>query len=73
MYKIRRLEGGSIQTSFTIFGINVWSCLRAKNLGWFRFFGYGFTWKHKSIPPIFSERIGKRKKIKIGNYKYGLL
>lgn len=45
----------------------------AKNGGWFRIFGIGITWTHNSIAPMFSERIGKRKKIRIGNYRYGYL
>lgn len=72
-YKVRELAGGSTQTTLRLFGVICWSCLRAKNSGWFRIFGIGMTWTHNSITPMFSERIGKRKKITIVNYRYGYL
>ena len=72
-YKVRKLDGGSTQTTLGLFGVIYWVCLRSKNNGWFRLFGIGMTWTHNSITPMFSERIGKRKKITIGNYRYGYL
>lgn len=72
-FKVRELAGGSKQTIFRLFGICLWSCLVGKYCGWFRFFGVGLTWTHNSIPPMFSERIGKRKKITVGNYRYGII
>jgi len=71
-YKVRELAGGSTQTTLRLFGVVCWECLRAKKSGWFRVFGIGITWTHNSITPI-SERIGKRKKITIRNYRYGYL
>jgi len=72
-YKIIELDKGSTQTSLSLFGFILWACLRTNDSGWFRIFGIGITWTHNSIPPMFSERIGKRKKIKVGNYRYGYL
>ena len=72
-YKVRKLLGGSKQTTLLLFGKTFWVCLRAKNSGWFRICGVGITWVDKNIAPTFSERIGKRKKITIGNYRFGYL
>ena len=36
--------------------------------GWFRIFGVGLSWKHQSVGLLFSERIGKRKYMKIGKW-----
>lgn len=72
-YKVRELAGGSTQTTLRLFGFICWACLRAKNSGWFRLFGIGITWTQNSITPMFSKRIGKYKKITIGNYRYGYL
>ena len=72
-YKVRELPKGSTKTTLSLFGLRCFACLRAEHNGWFRLFGIGMTWTHKSIKPIFSERIGKRKKIQIGNYRYGYL
>lgn len=36
--------------------------------GWFRIFGVGLKWKHKKRGLLFSERIGKRKYVKIGRW-----
>jgi hypothetical protein len=73
-YNVRTLAGGSRQVTIRIFGYAIWSSFRIfKEYGWVRLFGVGITWTHNSIKPIFSERIGKRKKITIGNYRYGYL
>jgi len=72
-YKVRELAGRSTETTLRLFGVICWVCLRAKNSGWFRCFGIGITWVHINIAPTFGERIGKRKKITIGNYRYGYL
>ena len=49
-------------------------CKYAKNnAGWIRIFGIGIKWKHEKIGLIFSERIGKRKYIKIGSWVFGYL
>lgn len=71
-YKSRELPGGSTQTTSHLFGAICWTCLRAENAGWFRIFGIGMTWTHNSIIPMFSERIGKRKKITIGIIGMGI-
>jgi len=42
-------------------------------VGWFRIFGYGLVWKHKSKGLMFSERIGKTKYWSIGNYNVRIL
>jgi len=42
-------------------------------VGWFRIFGYGLVWKHKSKGLMFSERIGKKKYWSIGNYNVRIL
>mgnify|MGYP003403050448 CR=1 FL=1 len=39
-----------------------------QRVGWFRLFGYGLSWKHKSYGLRFSERNGFKKYIKIFNY-----
>lgn len=72
-YKVRELASGSTQATLRLFGVICLACLRAKKSGWFRLFGVGMTCTHNSIEPMFSERIGKRKKITIGNYRYGYL
>jgi hypothetical protein len=41
--------------------------------GWFRIFGFGLHWKHKSKGLMFSERIGKTKYWSIGNYNVRIL
>jgi len=41
--------------------------------GWFRIFGIGMKWKHEKLGLLFSERIGKRKYIKIGSWVFGYL
>ena len=73
MKNIRELAGGSKITTLSLFGFIFFSMLSANNTGWFRLFGGGITWTHHTNPPIFSERIGKRKKITIGDYRYGFL
>jgi len=72
-YKVRELASGSTKTTLRLFGTICWACLRAKNSGWFRLFGVGITWVDSSVKPMFSERIGERKKITIRNYRYGYL
>lgn len=39
--------------------------------GWFRIFGKGISWTKS--PPLFSERMGYIKKIKIFGYRFGIL
>ena len=46
---------------------------KTKNAGWFRIFGIGIKWKHEKLGLLFSERIGKRKYIKIGSWIFGYL
>lgn len=72
-FNVRELAEGSTQTTLRLFNVICWACLRTKNNGWFRLFGVGISWTHNSITPMFSERIGKRKKLTIGNYRYGYL
>jgi hypothetical protein len=72
-YKVRELDGGGTQVTLSLFGFVCWSCLMSDRCGWFRLFGIGITWTHNSIKPLFSERIGRRKKITIRNYRYGYL
>lgn len=43
------------------------------NAGWIRIFGIGISWKHEKLGLSFSERIGKRKYIKIGSWIFGYL
>jgi hypothetical protein len=45
--------------------------LHKNKSGWVRFFGVGFSWTHKSNPKLFSERVGKRKKLNIFCYRFG--
>ena len=70
---VEELPNGSKQTTFRMFGFPIYCSLTKGGSGWFRIFGIGLTWKHDTIQPMFSERIGKRKKIKIGEYRYGFL
>jgi len=72
-YKLKKLANGSKQLSLTFFDKVWFVCLIAKNCGWFRLFGIGICWTHRRIQAMFSERICKRKKIKIGSYRYGYL
>ena len=72
-YKVRELAKGSRQTTLRLFGVIFWTYLRAKNSGWFRVFGIGITWTHNRVNPMFSDIVDKRKKITIGNYRYGYL
>jgi len=44
-----------------------------KSAGWFRIFGRGIKWKYEKLGLLFSERIGKRKHIKIGRWVFGYL
>lgn len=37
--------------------------------GWFRVFGYGLAWHNRNIhPPLFSERYGYRKVLRLGRW-----
>ena len=46
----------------------------SKGIWWFRIFGYGIHWKNINIyPPLFSERYGYSKKLKIGFWYFGIL
>ena len=46
---------------------------KENNAGWIRIFGIGIKWKHEKHGLLFSERIGKRKYIKIGDWIFGYL
>ena len=47
---------------------------RERGLWWFRIYGYGLHYKNVRLhPPLFSERTGLRKKLKIGKHWFGLL
>ncbi len=46
---------------------------KTKDTGWFRIFGIGIKWKHEKLGLLFSERIGKRKYVKIGSWIFGYL
>lgn len=72
-YKTRTLLGGSNSSTLFIFNQPVFTQFKGNNVGWFRLFGIGLTYAHNSITPIFSERIGKKKKIHIGGYRFGFL
>ena len=72
-YRVRELVEGSTLTTLSLSSFICWSFLKQKNKGWFRLFGIGITWTHNSITPMFSDRIGKRKKITLRNYRYGYL
>ena len=45
---------------------------RCKGLWWFRVFGYGLHYKNVRLhPPLFSERHGFRRKLKLGRFYFG--
>ena len=47
---------------------------RCKGLWWFRVYGYGIHYKNTRYHrPLFSERNGLRKKLKLGRYWFGAL
>ena len=56
-----------------IFRYNIFSFFKYSNGFWFRIFGVGLSVSHKNERKLFSERMGLRKKITIGNYKYEFL
>jgi hypothetical protein len=71
--KTKILDGDSVQTCAYLFGIRIFSMLIFDHGGWFRLFGKGLTWCDNTIKPMFSERVGKTKKITVGKYRYGYL
>lgn len=73
-FKKHHFTGRSIQYSL-LFGEYVVFALAlyCSKSGWFRLFGIGLSWTHNSNPKLFSERIGKRKKLTLSNYRIGYL
>lgn len=68
-----KLSYGGMQYTFTILSYClIFACVFNK-CGWIRLFGNGISWKHKDIGLFFSERIGKKKYLTIGNYYYSFL
>ena len=52
---------GTKHFSIVIFKECVFAYYYHNTFGWFRFFGYGFMWKHLSNHSLtFSQRIGKK-------------
>lgn len=72
-YKVTDLEGLGKQRVLYLFGKQIFALSTTKKGGWVRLFGIGFSWIHKRYYVTFSERIGKRKKMIIGNYRFGFL
>ena len=47
---------------------------REKGLWWFRIFGYGIHYKNTKLHLVlFSERTGRRRKLKLGRHHFGFL
>lgn len=61
------------QYYFRVFGITIWCSNHFDKSGWFRIFGYGLRWKHKSLGLLFSERNGYKKYIMIGDWNISIL
>lgn len=58
--------------SLVIFGISVWSLYYYDSFGWLRLFGRRITWMNRAVhPESFSERMGKKKFIRIGKWRIG--
>lgn len=73
-YKLTELAGGMITLqTLRVFGYPLWVCVKSGKNGWFSVFGVGITWVHKSIAPLVGEGVDMRKKITIGDYRYGYL
>lgn len=54
--------------------MRIFSCYRTDGLLWFRIFGKGLVIKNSvKHPPIFSERMGYRKGLKLGKYRIKFL
>ena len=70
-----KLIKNTTQYSLRILGCYVFCLFMSKDsrMYWFRLFGYGLTWKHIDNEMSFGERIGLRKFLKIGKYKFGFL
>lgn len=55
-------------------GLGILYIHRSKGIWWFRLFKrWGLQGKHKSIPPLFSEREGYNKYLHIGNWRFRIL
>ena len=70
MKRFNKYELGrnSTQYVFRLFGTTIFAAIKSEYIFWFRIFGYGLMVKHKNYGLKFSERIGKSKYLKIGNY-----
>ena len=54
--------------------MRIFSGHRTSGSWWFRIFGYGIHFHdHRIVDPLFSERIGARKRLHIGSFCFGLL
>lgn len=67
------MEDGSIQKTITLFGSTIWMSLHNDKFSWFRLFGRGLKCKHSSVGLLFSERMGYKKYVKIGEWVIGFL
>ena len=57
-----------------LFGIHIASILIADRKGWLRLFNKGIYWKDaRKYDLVFSERYGRKRFIRIGNYLIGIL
>lgn len=57
----------TIQYQLKIFNYTYWVSTHSINSGWFRLFGKGLSWRNIDIGLSFSERMGVKKYIIIGN------
>lgn len=55
-------------TTIRMFGFAIWASSIDSKGGWFRLFGIGLAWKHKTEELMFSERMGYTKFIMIGDW-----
>jgi hypothetical protein len=52
-----------------LFGVGIWATCTSKDAGWIRILGKGISWKDTTTQePLFSERNGYRKNIRIGKW-----
>jgi hypothetical protein len=72
-YKTTIIPGIGKERALYLFGKCVFLLQLSVKKGHFRLFGLGIKWVHKSFEVNFSERIGKKKSLTIGNYRFGFL
>ena len=67
-FKKHNIGYKNTQRILRVFGTVWFSCAFYGLRGWFRLFGRGLAWKHKSMGLSFSERYGYTKYIRIGKW-----